>query len=479
MRPKRIVVALVALVALAVTVVLLTRPATRFIYASSPLDADSAVLLTRHNGDDETRFFAQVVRTDGSVEWDSEITPFRTEDNLGFLGVVADADRIYLLGSIDEVASVMALDRRTGEHKWQVPLRRAATLHRIAPSLFVEGDRLIVAHSLDSAEGGREGLTAFATADGTRVWPANDQDYILEAPVEVLNIAPGRLAVSQWVRGPDGALADGGFELDTSTGQTIRSLPMGWGGCLTSRGLVAFGLRTTSFFPRTATGPGAPQLVADAATWRHGGREAPCGLYGNLLIMGMRPGHTRADPDNLWLVAFDLGPIDTPATDLQPRWSTPIEGFVTFEEMSAHGELPRFLPVVGVVANPLASHRVAIVDLETGQVVQEAEQHEHPVTLVAGRRAFIHQRFVSVLAPIEPTRGDLAAPISLGKTYPDEVREEDIRFGRLWLHGSDWAGPGDLPWAVLDLGTLSVLHSQGGFVSGPSAAPGSIRSHPK
>ncbi|HRE92582.1 MAG TPA: PQQ-binding-like beta-propeller repeat protein, partial [Myxococcota bacterium] len=180
MRKKPIVASILALIGLALAllvVFLATRPITRFIYSAMPLDADSALLLTRHNGDDTTRFFAQRVQADGAVRWDSEVTPFRTEDNLGFAGVAFDAERIYLLGLLgaaDKGPAVLALDRKGGQRLWQVELGRRANLHRIAPQLFVDKDRLIVAHGVDHAGGGYEALTAISTADGKRVWPTDD-----------------------------------------------------------------------------------------------------------------------------------------------------------------------------------------------------------------------------------------------------------------------------------------------------------------
>jgi len=87
---------------------------------------------------------------------------------------------------------------------------------------------------------------------------------------------------------------------------------------------------------------------------------------------------------------------------------------------------------------------------------------------VAQRRAWIPQSLGASLIPIDPDSGQLGPPIPLGRVYRSDVREADLRFGRLWLWGSDWGAPDELPWAVLDLQTSRFLHTHEGLQLSPA-----------
>jgi hypothetical protein len=461
--------AIAGVVVVAVLVILLLGGGPeRFIYGLQPVGPDEAVLLTRRN-DDTSRFFVELVRADGTLVWDVETTPFETSESLGFSGVAADPAHIFLVGASEGDIRVRALDRATGELRWETPVAKGAPMQRIGPSLLADAGRVIAIHSsaaTSSTPGSEEvalidTMTALAADSGARVWPSPEVAPV--NPRTVLGTGPGRLVWASLESQSDeaGSLVDTGVELDVVSGERRQQVPVFWDACMTPAGLIAFGLDETSFLPAGEGGLGQARALVPSTAWRVGGVGAPCGVHGGLAILGMAPGLPPKDaPDSRVLVAVDL------ATS-QIRWTRTFDGRHAFGDFHATGGgLPRMLPVV-TIGQGQDEGRVtwftAIVDLTTGELLAESASDGHPVVLSNPSRAIIHDTRHATLVSVDPSSGQTSPPVHVVGGGWKDIQAEDFRFGRLWLAADTWAGPSDLPWGIIDLETWKPLHTHGDF----------------
>jgi hypothetical protein len=470
-RKKLLVITLgaVALVAAVVAFVVLSRAPDRFIYGLQPVSPNEAVLLTRRN-DDTSRFFVAFVRSDGTLVWDTETTPFEAADALGYSGIAADAGQIFLIGQRDADIVVLALDRANGDIRWETVVAKGVRMERIGPSLLADAGRVIAIHTNAPAAPGAddptltETMTALAADTGARVWPVDAAESPAPLnPRTVVATGPGRLVwASLDGRSDDsGSFVDNGIELDVVTGERRQQLPVFWDACMTPSGLIAFGLDETSFIPTAEAGLGQPRALVRSGTWRIGGVGAPCGVHGGLAILGMAPGLPAKDaPESRVLVAVDL------ATS-QVRWTRTFDGRHAYGYFRATGgELPRMLPVVTIGEDREAGRTtwfVAVVDLTTGEIRAETPSAGHPNTLATPERAVIHDTAQGTLVSVDPFSGRLSAPVHIIGGGWRDIQAEDFRFGRLWLAADTWAGPSELPWGVIDVAAWRVVHTHGDF----------------
>jgi hypothetical protein len=482
-RNKLLIFGAVALVAAVVIVVLLTGGGPdRFIYGVKPVGPDEAILLTRHN-DETSRYFVELVRVDGTLVWSAETTPFETAEALGHSGVAADAGHVFLVGDRHREGGsdvvVRALDRVSGELRWETTLAQGVEMRRIGPSLLTDAGRVIAVHTVPEkgaaeTEGGpksHETITALAADTGARVWPADGADAPRD-PRTVVVTGPGRLvwASLEGRSGADGNLVDNGVELDTATGERRQQVPVFWDACMTPAGLIAFGLDETSFLPSGEGGLGQPRTLTRAAAWRVGGVGAPCGVHDGLAILGMAPGlPPEGSPDSRVLVAVDLATSEV-------RWTRTFDGRHAFGDFhAAPGGLPRMLPVV-TIGQGAETWRVtwftAIVDLTNGELLAESASDGHPAILSTPTRAVIHDTRHMTLVSVDGATGETSQPVHVVGGGWRELQAEDFHFGRLWLTADTWAGPDDLPWGVMDLDAWKIVHTHGEIkLPGFEAAP--------
>lgn len=439
-----------ALVVVAAAAALLyaLRPATRFSYGVSAVDGDEAVLLTRRNEDRATYFWIELIRSDGSTLWSTEVSPLQPGDALGFTGIAASADRILVLGERDHRAVVLGLSRATGEKLWDTTLPPPLTSSsRIGTALIPDGPRAYAIYDSTSGETSRDELSALSVADGKILWSLSGEAAArLGRVLHVSLLGPDRL----FVRGnesPDGLVLDG------ATGAQLRSVEVPAGTCPFPGGLVGFTSRSAIFVPAAE---GAPLRRLDLdPVWRRSW-SGPCGVRGGELIVGLEhPEHRelaleRFDPDGTSRWQLSLG----------ERWS--------FEPLTGDGgSLPRFLPldVYGsrVEGGPIARELV-IVDLDAGTVSARIPHEEQLVVLAARERAYLWARRSRTLVALDPGTGRLESATAIGSAYVSDLQDEDFHAGQLWLAGSTWAAPPELPWAVFDLAAGRAAHVNGGLV---------------
>jgi hypothetical protein len=199
-------------------------------------------------------------------------------------------------------------------------------------------------------------------------------------------------------------------------------------------------------------GADPPREIAADPQWRPAG--GPCGARdGDLVVAGR-----RASDDAAVLVRLD------PASGAA-RWRVDLGQQQLEETLALAGRLPRFLPVAmfgGDAAN--IDKVLVIVDLDAGTVVRQAVLHDHTAVVVTAERAWTWAPFRGVLVGFDPATGALASASKFTGLSGGDLTHDDLRFGELWLYGMDWAGPGALPWASVDLAGARVPRVSGGVV---------------
>lgn len=452
--PPFLLGAAVAAAAAGVAVWTLT-PATRFVYGLAPIAADQAVLLTRRNEDKATHFWAQLVRSDGTVVWSTELSPLEVHEALGFTGIAATDDRVVLFADVDTAPVVVGLDRGSGEQRWQTPIEPSGGPGLIGTVLIPDGPRVYV---LQRRSPGKQGnaITAVAVADGKVLWTLDDSAVAMQTDFfQVTLLGPDRLTLTT-------SLATQGVEIDGATGTVRGPLPMTWTACETPRGLVGLDRDEVVVVPRPAAdGTSLAPRITDIGADPRPDLDGPCGERGDDIVIGTQSGTG----------AMGVARIDPIAGVV--RWHLSLGPGSFTKGDSRDGTLPRFLPITAYTADEHStSNRTIIVDLDQGAMVSEHLHEDHRVTFVTGERGYLLGLFNETVFAVDPATGALASATRLAGTGSNEVRREDMRWGTVWFGGMGWGKPDALSWAAFDLGTATVTHTSGEVVATDVTAAG-------
>lgn len=445
-------VALAGLVGTATWVVFVPTP--RFIYGVAPLGADSALLLTRHNND-TARFWVQRVQADGTIAWSVEQTPFHTDESLGNTAVLATDSLILLLGQTGETdplsqnfgdqIAVRAVSPTTGALQWETALG-VGELYSAGPAFFWDGPRVYVLHPHRVGEGTIETVTALDLADGQILWtlPPATGFRLLQLTL----VAPARLLLA----GVDGRAV----ELDGTTGQEVASHALHRISCATPDQIIANLQGDLVLMARASVDEAHAPTVLPADLVGPDTRFAPsslCGAYQSDVVHGI----TRN------LSEVGLARVDPVSGAV--RWQVWLPGSRIFDEtLTADGRLPRFVPVTvyGNRAPDAPIERdVAVVDLETGNIVWTRAVTERFTTFVTAERAFAYAAYARALVALDASTGQVAQRWRVVGLGANDLAVQDFRDGRLWLTGWEYARPNALPWAVFDLATASPFYLNG------------------
>ncbi len=445
---RRLLLGLVAALTAALVIWVVT-PKARFIYGLSPISPDEAVLLTRHNGKDATYFFVQLMRTDGSVSWSVDVTPFETHEALGFSGIAASEDRVVLLGQRENDITVMARSRATGELLWETKLASQATLHRIGPMLLVDPPRIHVHYERSFDEKTTaEALTTLALADGAVLWnyePSGDERR--PGGLDVALLGAASLLV-----GTRSSL----LEIDGATGKVHRELPKSRFRCETPAGIIGTWGREVILVPRaTADGGQAAVRRMDLGVLR-ADTFGPCGLRGEDLILATMK--DEGDDHRIGLARIDLSRGEV-------RFDLQLKGSLFGEFRTVDGRLPRFLPVSVFRTEVDAKEKeVVVVDVDEGTILGHHSVRDHMIPFVTAERAFVMGPFTRTILALDPATGALESATRLKGLGIHDVRREDLRFGSFWAAGTGWARPASLSWVIFDLATGKLARTNGELV---------------
>lgn len=156
-------------------------------YASSTpaVDANHLYLLWLQNG----RVFLVALTHDGNEAWRRDIGAFQETHGFGKSPIVA-GDLVYVANDSQAESSVVAVDGKTGQVRWQVPRESGITAFA-TPCLLdpTATDKLLLTASTAS------GLTAFHAATGQVAW-TGAQDDLTERCVSSPVVAGGLVFVS-------------------------------------------------------------------------------------------------------------------------------------------------------------------------------------------------------------------------------------------------------------------------------------------
>ncbi|MES2639395.1 MAG: PQQ-binding-like beta-propeller repeat protein [Myxococcota bacterium] len=435
-------------------------PVPRFVVGSVPIGVDEAILLTRRN-DDTSRHWVELVAADGTLRWSAETTPVEVGEALGFTGAIAAGEQIILLGARQypnpEVV-VFALARSDGHRLWEStlpgtpPMGRAG---RIGPMLVADAERVYVVDEIESDGRLHERLHTLSLATGAVSWEraALDGPPPLGHGVMVTPMKNDRLLASKPFESP-------AVELDPATGAITRRVPASRFLCQLPESWIGGNHDSVLSVPMDAT---QPIRTVELDAGESIPNEAPCGARGDDLILGVR---TRTGEDfsteGLAITRFD------DATG-QRRWTLPLGSPLFQDNAVLDGPLPRFLPIAvygGDAAADSLGMTLLIVDLDAGTVVERVDVGEmYPTVLVTSGRAWVWWGGRAVLVEINPDTGRFGGATTYPGVYIGEPRLEDLRFGQLWVTGSGWARPQELPWDVIDLATGALVGANGGLVA--------------
>jgi hypothetical protein len=418
-------------------------PATRFIYGLAPIGADEAILLTRRNEDDATYFWAQLSRGDGTVAWSTELSPFETYEALGFSGIAASDDRVVLLGTLGSTTTALGLDRATGEQLWQTEIS-AGLAEDIGTVLILDGPRVYALHGLIGRPPST--ITALALADGSVLWTLDLAASFPGADMfQVASLGPDRLVITH----SEGV----GAELDGATGALRGPLPLRRITCETRHGIIGSdGSNVVVLSTPKSTDSKVSAQVVDLGGAGRPSREGPCGERDGDVIVGL------SDPADDRAVIVRLDPVAGSV-----RWRLRLEADWSTEVVSADGTLPQFLAVVVHGDDPTgeSSTRTIVVDLDAGAIVSQHPHDDHLVAFVTGERAYVMAVFRATVFALDPKTGGLASATRFAGTGGNDVRREDLRFGRLWLFGLGFGKPSALSWGTFDLASGAVSRVSG------------------
>ncbi len=423
-------------------------PATRFVVGSVPSGDGEAILLTRRN-DDASWFWVELVAADGTLRWSTEITPVEGAEALGYTGATATTDAVLVLGTRlgePSVAVVLALSRSDGHPLWETTLSGAVTnsgAGRIGPMLLADAERAFVVNEVQGADGLlHDRIDVLSLATGAALWESAALDGApYDYGLDVSLIGADRLLVS-------GRFGSTAVELDRASGAIRRSiegagfvcrLPDRWIGA-TRGGAVAVPIAA-----------GEPVVSLPIASGWRVALNAPCGARGDDLIVGL------ASDDGVGITRLD------PATGLA-AWHLPLATGDFAGDAVLDGPLPRFLPVV-IRGAGVPRQELVVVDLDEGRIADRVDYSDSSAVLVSSGRAWLWLTSRAVLVAVDPDTGRLAGATAYPGASTFDARAEDIREGQLWIMGSTWARPADLPWVVVDLETGHLSGSNGGMVA--------------
>lgn len=420
-------------------VIRILSPTHRSIVGVAPLGEGEALLLTRHvDGSDRTSWI-ELVRSDGKLVWRRDVSPLEPTEAAGFSGVAAAPDRVIVIGAQQGGTAVKAFSRASGEVLWQTLVAEGVVPQRAGPALHVEGPRVYAVHTRATGGQAAERITALSLERGESLWTMD----LPSTSTEVVVLGPRRLLVA--ARGP---LSDGGVdEVDGVTGSVLRALPMSRIACTTAHGVIGFDLRqgVALLRPPTPAGDGAAELTQ----LDRNAAAGPCGTRGDDIVFGARSEEDGRRRHGLMRLEPVKGRL---------RWELDL-GAVSFAaNETVDGALPRFLPVAVTEAG---ASKVVVVDLDTGARVSEHPTSGGVTALVSADRGWVVTG--ATLVALDPSTGELghasAIPEVLGR---GALAREDLRFGALWMTGSDRErAPSDLPWLAVDLSTGRLLHANG------------------
>lgn len=412
-------------------------PTHRSTFGVAPIGGGQAILLTRHVDDGERTHWIELVDSDGSVVWRTDVSPLEPTEAAGFSGVAAGADRVVVIGAHHGSTAVKAFARTTGEVVWQTLVADGVAPERVGTTLLVDGPRVYAIHT--RATRASERITALSLEGGESLWTMD----LTTTSAEVVVLGPRRLLIAA-----SGPLSGGGVdEVDGATGAVLRALPMKRIACATALGVVGFDLdqRVALLPPPTPEGDRAAALTE----LDRNAAAGPCGTRGEDIVFSARTEDGRRR-HGLMRLAPQSGRL---------RWELDL-GSVSFgANETVDGALPRFLPVA--VTEDGAS-KIVVVDLDTGARIAEHAGGLGVTSLASADRGWVVTG--ATLVALDPSTGDLgrasALPGLLGRGA--SVAAEDVRFGALWLIGVDHErAPSDLPWAAVDLSTGRLLHANG------------------
>lgn len=112
-----------------------------------------------------------------------------------------------------------------------------------------------------------------------------------------------------------------------------------------------------------------------------------------------------------------------------------------------------------------------VVEIPDGVVAWRVAFPDHAVTITAAGRAWMWVPYASALLAIDPETGQLSRATAFLGEGTWSLREEDVRHGELWVTGSAWERPSELPWALVDLRSGEVRATNGSMAPVDATAP--------
>ena len=413
---KRTLIVAAIVVALAVGLFFWLQPATRFVYALTPIAFDEAVLLTRRNEDGASYFWVQLVKSDGTIRWSVELTPYETVEADGITAAVATAERVFLLGGSRGELVLSAFAREDGDRLWAKRIGQHGSIDSAGPSLVVDDARIFAMH-----DAGDSGVTV-TTLDfaGRVLWSHTASDY-------------GIFIGSRIIEPGDSYSA----ELDRVTGNVartrtmndvvVRDVPLG---VISTRG----GRLTVLGLDDIERGISLPRMVSLELS----------GMVGDDLVVVFRDVHGSAPPE--------FARIRPTSGEVAWRLPLPSEDFARL--IAPTQVLPRFTAIA-------LGNRALVVDLASGTVVAQQDFPFPPIALSSPKRSYILATRPEMLIGVDPDSGALQGALRIDRGKVDDLVAADIAFGRLWVAGDGWAEPDAIGFGVFDLDNASVVSERG------------------
>lgn|GEM_PF-3213608 len=425
-------------------VVLTSRSRPQIIVGVAPVDRDLAVLVTLREAVEDD-YSVQLTRADGTVAWSVRTEDHHVLTSTGETAVVGDDRAVYTfeepIMDAPPVTRLVARALADGAELWRrdvdaLPRDRIVTFG--LGGLHVDDERVYLTRVLSDAAW----LDAFARADGEHAW----------GPVE---LGPNGPTVRTF--GADrlvalAHLAQHSVLVERSSGDAsplARAHPLGE---VDGAQVVVSGGEPTILAP-----DGPPVRLHAAELGLVGERYGPMGVRAGRVVLGAR----RSSGRGLALAAFDRARGAS-------AWSVELTAHLFLPHASDGGALPRMFPIA-LFSDPggdLDEHRLAVVDLDRGAVVAR---------FVAGKRGLIaltarDRPYVwlepDTLVAFAPDTGAIASATRLsGATRAALHRTEQLRHGQLWIVGDTAALPDALPYAVVDLATGEVTHTNGAMTA--------------
>lgn len=411
--------------------------APRFVTDVLPTGPGEALLWTRGNDEPESdRFWLERIDAGHEPRW-SVALPFDRSTVLGFSGLaVADA-QVVVLGRGPEGTVGRALDRASGAQQWSVTLPAIAGPEgRSRPAVVLDGPRVLFLRELAGSPRTTR-IDAVALADGALLWTHQAGPL-----ADLRRLAPDRLLV---------ATSEATLVLDGATGQVLQTLAAATVMCPLADGVLldSGGEAVLMSSAPARTLPAVDRLVVSGETW--------CGSRDSDLVVAMHAAGAAFDATAVRLAA-DTGAV---------RWQTPLGKRSLVPMIVVDGRLPRFLPIYMRGGPGDDTRELAVLDLDSGAVVQRGPITDSAKVFASAERAFVWIEARGNLIAIDPTTGAYAGATGFG---PGSVADDDVRFGELWLSATTLAMPAKLPWASFDLATGKLLRHNGPLRPGDASS---------